>query len=205
MSAAAKTGFDQDKRARLLNAALELFETRGFDGVTVPEIAQAAGVATGTLYLYFKDKTALVNALYRHWKSTYNTLVLAPMPASAPRQAFSLYWQRMMDFARTHPRAVRFMDLHHHASYLDEASRALGRDYLDVAEAFVRQARRSGAIRDLDPPLIVALMWGAAAALATFSAQGALALDEHTATAMEDALWRAIAQEGDRHGPQTQG
>lgn len=205
MSAAAKSGFDHDKRSRLLDAALDLFETRGFDGVTVPEIAKAAGVATGTLYLYFKDKTALVNALYRHWKSAYNALVLAPTPANTPRQAFSLYWRRMMDFARTHPRAVRFMDLHHHASYLDEASRALGRDYLDVAEAFVREARRSGAIRDLDPPLIVALMWGAAAALAKFSAQGTLALDQHTATAMEDALWRAIAQEGDRHGPQTQG
>ena len=38
-----------DKRARLLEAALELFETRGFDGVAVPEIAKAAGVATGTL------------------------------------------------------------------------------------------------------------------------------------------------------------
>jgi AcrR family transcriptional regulator len=56
----------EDKRDRLLTAALELFETRGFDGVAVPEIAARAGVATGTIYRYFATKEALVNALYRH-------------------------------------------------------------------------------------------------------------------------------------------
>jgi AcrR family transcriptional regulator len=187
----------RDKRARLLEAALELFETRGFDGVAVPEIAKAAGVATGTLYLYFRDKATLVNALYRHWKSEYNAVVLKPLPVGiAPRKAFSHYWQRMMLFARTYPRAIRFMDLHHHGAYLDDESRALSRDYLDVATAFARDGRAQGAIRDLDPVLIVALMWGAAAGLVKFSASGALALDEFSATAMEDALWRAVANEG---------
>jgi len=186
-----------DKRARLLAAALALFETRGFDGVAVPEIARAAGVATGTLYLYFKDKQALVNALYRHWKERYNDMVLAPLPPGLVlRDRFTTYWQRMTDFARAHPSAVRFMDLHHHAAYLDDDSRALSRRYLEVAEAFARDAKAEGAIRDLEPTMIVALTWGAAAGLVKFAASGALALDQRTSTAMEDALWRAIAKEG---------
>ena len=118
-----------DKRARLLDAALDLFETRGFDGVAVPEIAAKAGVATGTIYRYFKDKGALVNALYQHWKRYYNTIVLAPQSSRASRPASGLhgqYWQRMMMFARTYPkRDARFMDLHHHGAYLDDESRAL--------------------------------------------------------------------------------
>ncbi len=209
MSAAAqKAVTDQpvDKRSRLLDAALALFESRGFDGVTVPEIARSAGVATGTLYLYFKDKAALVNALYRHWKGAYNALVLAPLPhGTPPREAFARYWRRMMRFARAHPQAMRFMDLHHHAAYLDDSSRAMARDYVDVAQAFACDAREAGAIRDLDPLLIVALTWGAAAGLAKFSGQGLLRLDEAAATAMEDALWRAIAKEEDGHGTQAQG
>jgi TetR/AcrR family transcriptional regulator, repressor of fatR-cypB operon len=187
----------EDKRAKLLDAALELFETRGFDGVAVPEIAKEAGVATGTLYLYFKDKAALVNALYRHWKGAYNTAVLAPLPEGlGPREIFSLYWRRMTSFAQAHPRAMRFMDLHHHGAYLDAESRSLSRDYAQTAEAFVRQARARGAIRDIDPILIVALTWGAAAGLVKFAASGALTLDANSATAMEEALWRAIATGG---------
>ncbi len=197
MSAAAQK--PEDKRAKLLDAALELFETRGFDGVAVPEIAKAAGVATGTLYLYFKDKAALVNGLYRHWKGAYNAMVLAPLPEDlGPREIFSRTWQRMTLFAQTYPRAVRFMDLHHHGAYLDAESRSLSRDYAEVAQAFARRARAQGAIRDIDPILIVALMWGAAAGLVKFAASGALTLDTKSATAMEDALWRAIATEESR-------
>lgn len=185
-----------DKRQRLLDAALDLFESRGFDGVAVPEIAARAGVATGTVYLYFADKSALVNALYRHWKTQYNVAVLAPIPPGlVARDQFTTYWQRMTGFARAFPRATRFMDLHHHGPYLDADSIALGRVYRDAAERFIRDARAAGAIRDIDPVLVVALMWGAAAGLTKFAGQGAFDFDLDVAVEMEDALWRAIAND----------
>ena len=185
-----------DKRARLLAAALDLFETRGFDGVAVPEIAAKAGVAVGTVYRYFETKEALVNALYRLLKQSYNATVLAPVEPGLPtREIFSAYWQRMTAFARRNPHAIRFMDLHHHGAYLDDESRALSRTYAKAAERFVRDARARGDIRDLDPVMVVALMWGAAAGLAKFSASGSLTFDVRTANEMEEALWRAIANE----------
>src|ERR1700710_2151882 len=127
-----------DKRMRLLDAALGLFESRGFDGVAVPEIAAKAGVAVGTVYRYFATKEALVNALYRHWKGAYNAAILAPLPEGLEvRDQFTTYWQRMMSFARAYPQATRFMDLHHHAPYLDADSLAAGRIYRETAEAFI--------------------------------------------------------------------
>jgi AcrR family transcriptional regulator len=185
-----------DKRARLLDAALDLFETRGFDGVAVPEIAAAAGVAVGTVYRYFAGKEALVNALYRHWKGVYNATILGPLPPGLEaRDMFTTYWQRMAQFARIHAKATRFMDLHHHGAYLDEESRALSRTYREVAEGFIAGARAQGAIRDIDPIMVVALMWGAAAGLAKFAASGALEFNAAMAANMEEALWRAIAND----------
>ncbi len=189
-------GKSDDKRARLLDAALDLFESRGFDGVAVPEIAAKAGVAVGTVYRYFAGKEALVNALYRHWKGVYNAMVLAPLPPGlTARDAFTTYWLRMTDYARMHPRAVRFMDLHHHGAYLDDESKAMSGTYRDVAQAFIGRARAQGAIRDIDPILVVALMWGAAAGLVKFAAAGALDFDANAAADMEEALWRAIAND----------
>jgi len=185
-----------DKRARLLDAALDLFETRGFDGVAVPEIAARAGVAVGTVYRYFPSKDALVNALYRHWKGVYNDLILAPLPRGLEaRDKFTTYWQRMTEFARTYPHAVRFMDLHHHGAYLDDESRAMSRCYAEVARDFVESARAEGAIRALDPIMVVALMWGAATGLTKFAASGALEFDAAVAADMEEALWRAITND----------
>ena len=52
------------KRERLVIAAAQIFATRGFRNATMEEIAQTAGTAKGTLYLYFQDKVALFYAVF---------------------------------------------------------------------------------------------------------------------------------------------
>ncbi|MGL5808455.1 MAG: TetR/AcrR family transcriptional regulator [Nocardioides sp.] len=56
-------GVSDDKRMRILAAARELLAERLYEQASVAEIAQRAGVAKGTVYLYFPSKAALVNAL----------------------------------------------------------------------------------------------------------------------------------------------
>jgi AcrR family transcriptional regulator len=51
---------------KILDAALELFRERGFDGATMRDIARKAGVATGAAYYYYPSKDALVLAFYQH-------------------------------------------------------------------------------------------------------------------------------------------
>src|SRR6266446_4347584 len=53
-----------DKRARIMGAAIRVFAERGFHTATVAEIAKAAGVADGTIYLYFKSKDDLLLRLF---------------------------------------------------------------------------------------------------------------------------------------------
>lgn len=54
----------QDKRERISAAAWHLFTTRGFDETTTKAIAEHAGIATGTLFLYARDKTDLLALLF---------------------------------------------------------------------------------------------------------------------------------------------
>ncbi len=55
-----------DKRARILDAAVRVFAAKGFYATRVSEVAKAAGVADGTIYLYFKSKDALLVSLFEH-------------------------------------------------------------------------------------------------------------------------------------------
>jgi AcrR family transcriptional regulator len=50
-------------RKRILDAAVELFRTRGFDAATTRDLAVAAGIATGTVFNYFPNKESIVAAL----------------------------------------------------------------------------------------------------------------------------------------------
>lgn len=53
----------ENKRKDLLNAAFELFTTKGFNDTSIADIVGRAGIAKGTFYLYFKDKTDIRNRL----------------------------------------------------------------------------------------------------------------------------------------------
>ena len=52
-----------ERRAAILAAALDVFAENGFAAARLDDVAQKAGVAKGTLYLYFPDKEALFEAL----------------------------------------------------------------------------------------------------------------------------------------------
>lgn len=53
------------RRAAILEAALHVFAERGFEAARLDDVAKRAGVAKGTLYLYFKDKEALFEDVVR--------------------------------------------------------------------------------------------------------------------------------------------
>jgi len=54
---------DSTKRRQILDGARKMFMDFGFDGASMGEIAKAAGVSKGTLYVYFADKCALFEAM----------------------------------------------------------------------------------------------------------------------------------------------
>ncbi|WP_298110493.1 TetR/AcrR family transcriptional regulator [Bradyrhizobium sp.] len=54
---------DSSKRRQILDGARTVFLDLGFDGASMGEIARAAGVSKGTLYVYFADKSALFEAI----------------------------------------------------------------------------------------------------------------------------------------------
>lgn len=60
---AACCGQDPDKRTQILSGAREVFLERGFDGASMGDIAKAARVSKGTLYVYFQNKEDLFGAL----------------------------------------------------------------------------------------------------------------------------------------------
>ena len=60
---------EHNTRKKIINCALRIFAREGFFKTTVDDIAHAAGVAKGTLYLYFKDKASLyISVIEEHFK-----------------------------------------------------------------------------------------------------------------------------------------
>ena len=53
-----------DKRGRIIDAAVAVFAEKGFHAARVSDVAKRAGVADGTIYLYFKNKDDILISLF---------------------------------------------------------------------------------------------------------------------------------------------
>src|SRR3954451_7430041 len=85
---AAKKRRGGDKRERILRAAVKVFARNGFHATRVSEVAKAAGVADGTIYLYFKSKEELLVSLFDDRVSKLLAFMQEELPklASAPEK-----------------------------------------------------------------------------------------------------------------------
>lgn len=182
-----------DKAESILDAALALFAERGFHGVAVPEVAQRAGCGAGTIYRYFANKEALVNALFQRHKSRIAGLLLTGFPAEAPaREQFHFMWKRLSGFVLDNPHVFEFLELHHHASYLDETSRALEERITQFGCAFIQRAQERREIKQLSPMLLIGFVLGGFTGLLRKRNEGHLEFDQATLDAAEQLAWEAI-------------
>ncbi len=181
------------KREAILDAALELFVERGFHGTAVPAVADRAGVGAGTIYRYFASKEALVNALYQQAKGAISEHVLDDFPTdAAPRELLNVMWTRMAQWVIANPRAFAFLELHHHASYLDEDSRAIEDRLFGFARMFVVQAQGARILKSGQPEVLIAIVFGAFVGLMRASWEGRVELTPETLRDGEQCCWEAI-------------
>jgi TetR/AcrR family transcriptional regulator, repressor of fatR-cypB operon len=185
---------EPDKRAAILEAALELFVERGFHGTAVPLVAKRANVGAGTIYRYFESKEALVNVLYRQWKEALAERVLQAFPAdAAPREQFAHAWRQLCGFVSDHPRAYAFLELHHHAPYLDDDSRAIEHRIFTFAQTIMTAAQAKGMVRPGPAGVLLALLQGAFVGLVRFHREGRVVWNDETLDCTERAIWDLIA------------
>jgi TetR/AcrR family transcriptional regulator, repressor of fatR-cypB operon len=183
----------EEKRDAILEAALELFAERGFDGTAVPQLAEKARVGAGTIYRYFENKEALVNALFQREKSRLLAAVLADFPFDRPpREQFRVFFCRMASLAKHNPLSAAFLELHHHAPYLDQASRDIEERGNQLIETAVRAAIEQEVMKDLSPRLICAIVLGIFDGLLRAWLDRRIELDRETISSAEQCAWEAI-------------
>ena len=132
---------DSAKRRQILDGARKVFMDLGFDGASMNEIARAAGVSKGTLYVYFADKNRLFEAIVqqealahgqvvfnfdpgrdvettlREFGQAYIELVCRPGGGSAIRTVMAIA-ERMPDVGRRYYENVLEKTINRLADYL---------------------------------------------------------------------------------------
>jgi AcrR family transcriptional regulator len=96
----------EEKRSKLLSVATEVFAKNGLSASTA-SITTAAGMAEGTLFIYFKGKDDLINALYEELKQDLGDAMLSEFPHKASiRARLKHIWNRFIEWGMENPDKV---------------------------------------------------------------------------------------------------
>jgi AcrR family transcriptional regulator len=152
----------QAQRAvRILEAASDLFAHYGFDKTTMDDIARAAGVSKGAIYLHFRGKDDLFDALIAHESALLQTLIMQRLEAEANLNIFSLY-RHSIEAALERPvmRALMISDTRVLGDFM-RRMKGMPRYEATVGfrTDFVQQLQQVGMIRaDADPEALSAVL-----------------------------------------------
>ena len=160
-----------DKRELILRAAVRTFADRGFFGAQVADVARAAGVAAGTVYLYFRGKDDLLVSIFERTMREAITegkaaLAGAPSPLERLRRIAHLHLERL---GRDRATAVVFqVELRQSTKFMEQFSSSLLRDYLGIIRDVIAEGQAAGVFRrTLNPTLAAKIFFGALDEMAT--------------------------------------
>lgn len=155
---------------KILDSALALFSERGYDGASVNDICERAGLSKGGFYHHFPSKQALFVSLMKNWQDQLTqTLRLEPSEVkNAPQALLAMSAQAGMAFDAAHEGFPILVDFWRQAvleNGIWEEAKEPYEHFLRIFEELIRQGQAEGSLKpDLDPikgaTLLVALAIG---------------------------------------------
>ena len=160
-----------DKRQAILRAAIKVFANSGYFNSKVADIAREAGVADGTVYLYFKSKEDILHSIFDRsveeaLGSAREQIKRVSDPKEKLRRIALLHLERL---GADRDLAVVFqVELRGSTKFMEEFSAAGFAEYLSLIRSTFEEGQRAGVFRsELNAKVVAKVLFGALDEMAT--------------------------------------
>jgi TetR/AcrR family fatty acid metabolism transcriptional regulator len=155
----------EEKRQRILRAAIDEFARKGYFSARMSDVAKAASVADGTLYLYFEGKEHLLISIFDDVLSRFISQLKAEIedvddPIAKLEIMVRLHLQTLAQ-DRSLAQVLQ-IETRHSRRFMSLLTRGRLGEYLDLLRAIIQEGQDRGVFRhDLSPGLATDLVFGA--------------------------------------------
>src|SRR5437763_4894716 len=149
-----------DKRERILGAAERIFARHGFFAAKVSDVAKEAGVADGTIYLYFKSKDDLLIALFERRMQELTQALQGAIAGKTPREQLRAFIKMYLQKVHDEPAAAEVLtiELRQSSKFMKEYENPAFADFLRMLGGIIAEGQTRGELDDAVPPHIAARM-----------------------------------------------
>ena len=139
-----------DKRQRILAAAVHVFARKGYHGATVAAIAKRARVADGTIYLYFRNKEDILVSLFDEVMAQHIAAARVELARAktAPEKLRMVAAHHLKLFSGNPDLAVVFqVELRQSTTFMERFTAGWLQDYFALLQEVIAEGQREGSIR----------------------------------------------------------
>ena len=165
MSNSSRQAGREDKRRRIIDAAVDVFAEKGFFGARVSEIAERAGVADGTIYLYFKSKDEILISLFEEkMAEILDRFQKMLAEVEDPAEKIRRYIIDHLTLVAAQPKLMQVLtvELRQSARFMKEYSPQAFAKYLALLGSILEEGQKKGVFRrNFDPATLRRALFGA--------------------------------------------
>jgi AcrR family transcriptional regulator len=152
---------DDNKIVAIHEAAMKLVIKTGFAGLKMADVATHAGVATGTLYVYYTSKEELINTVYVETKREIVKVILNPeYQADTFFKSFKNMWLGYFEFCMNQPEKMLFVEQFLYSGFISEQNITMTENLLKPLNLFLENAQNNGIIKQASIEILKAQMQG---------------------------------------------
>lgn len=181
------------KKQAIYESTLRLIREFGFHGTPMSQIAQEAGVATGTIYHYFVSKDELIVDLYHYVRERMQQVIFEGNDHDRPYpEQFATVWMNLVKYYVQHPQVLSFLEQFFSSPFVKDVYPEDRVCFQDEVSVFLKQGVQEGYIKPLDINIISAAYIGTVSATAKRNINGRFALKEEDLKKMVAIIWDGI-------------
>ena len=152
---------DDAKVAAIYNATLTLVKERGLAGVTMGDISKAASIATGTLYIYFKNKEELIKELFWECRDqSAKKYFEALEPEASFEERLRLIFQNIAHFKMIRFEVSAFLEQTYHSPFVCLTDLKKKQTALKPLFDLLDEGIASKKLKDVDTDTLISFLFG---------------------------------------------
>lgn len=181
-----------NKLESIFKATVALTAKVGIAGLKMSTIAEEAQIATGTLYLYFKNKNVLLNAVYNELKTQGVVATIGKIEHLPIHVQLYKLWEIAFDYHVSNHTKSLFMEQFELSSIISAENKALEKNAGNFLNATLNSAKEKGIIKDIDNHIINSLILGFLKDVSIKVSKGVINKDERLKDMTYSMCWDAI-------------
>ena len=153
---------DENKIQAIYQATLALVLKSGYAELNMAAVAKEAGIATGSIYTYFKNKEDLINQLYLHLKDEKVKLMFKKYNEKDNFYvAFQKLWMAYFKISMNEYHKMMFIEQYAYSSIINASTRKKADALLLPMITLLQQAQNEHLIKEVEPEIILSSITGA--------------------------------------------